>query len=558
MNRCLQVAHLLGRQLPQRALSGTSPAARRFLLPDSQRRTLLQNPSGSRCGGDSAHVVVAPVATTNPSATTAPRHQRLASSATTRTPPADDGLASGPGKHLATILAGTAATLPDLLASRSGGGGHHYPHGGPHLLHLQLQQQGDLQRLALEELCRRADGAQRAFAFASGAAAFHAMLTLMRPGDTVLASAHIRESARRILSYAAQRQGIRVRYVRTWRLAEVERALERDSSVRHIYLDSPSDPLLRVSDVRGIVRAARRRQVLVVVDNSAMTPVLMSPIELGADAVVYSGSQLLAGHSNARAGLVAVADADLAARIAVARSTLGTTLSEVDSQVVLQGLRTLSLRVSAAQRNAELLARFLATHPDIHKVHYLDRDPTFADSGSTSSTSTSTSSTRSSTSTGSTSASRVEHSLHFSQARGGGSLLCFETGSAAFSRDVLSETTLFHTGPRPLGYASSLIDTPPPADMGHLLTELGPEDIVPPVGGWVMMVAAWVGLLLLVVVALGGCWWRLLAVGGAESLEWLPGRVGVKWVGWWRGYRCGCGCGVRDGAKWLSRCHFPF
>ena len=150
---------------------------------------------------------------------------------------------------------------------------------------------GNPTRDALQELCRRVEHASAAFAFTSGMAALAATLRLLRPGDTVLASQDIYGGTHRLLRHAATRSGLTVRHVVTWDLAAVEAALDAAPQTRMVYIESPTNPMARVSDIRAIAALCTARGALLCVDNSVMSPVLSTPLDLGADIVAHSATK---------------------------------------------------------------------------------------------------------------------------------------------------------------------------------------------------------------------------------------------------------------------------
>jgi len=284
---------------------------------------------------------------------------------------------------------------------------------------------GNPTRDALQELCRRVEHATAAFAFTSGMAALAATLRLLRPGDTVLASADIYGGMHRLLRHAAVAASLDVRLVPTWELAAVEAALDGAPGARMLCMESPTNPMMRVSDVRGIGALCAVRGVLLCVDNSVLSPVLCTPLDLGADIVVHSATKYLGGHADAMAGVVCVKDEELARQVAFVQNAEGSGLAPFDSWLVLRGMKTMVLRVGAAQANAVELAEVLRRHPLVQRVHYIaPGDVTAAEGGAGEHGEPGEEGGRRA----------AEARLHFSQARGGGALLSFETGSVEVSR----------------------------------------------------------------------------------------------------------------------------
>lgn len=231
-------------------------------------------------------------------------------------------------------------------------------------------------RLALEQALAMADGGHRAFAFASGMAAVDSVLRLFKPGDRIVATEDLYGGTFRLFDKVYRPLGIEAKFVDTTDLVAVEAALSLPGA-RAVFLESPSNPLLKIADIRAIAALARRHGVLTVVDNTFLTPVLQRPLSLGADLVVYSATKYLAGHNDVVAGAVVAASAELAEAIGFIQNAVGGILGPQDSWLTLRGLKTLALRMARQQENATALARWLAAHPRVRSVQYpgLDGHP---------------------------------------------------------------------------------------------------------------------------------------------------------------------------------------
>jgi cystathionine beta-lyase/cystathionine gamma-synthase len=224
-------------------------------------------------------------------------------------------------------------------------------------------------RLALEETLAQADGGCRAFAFASGLAAIDSVLRLFRTGDRLVVTEDLYGGTFRLFDKVFSPLGIEALYVDTANLAAVRQALA-EPRVRGVFIESPTNPLLRIADIRAIAALARARQILTIVDNTFLTPVLQRPLEQGADLVVYSATKYLAGHNDVVAGAVVAATPELADRLAFIQNAVGAILGPQDSWLTLRGLKTLPLRLARQQENAIHLAAWLARHPRVPAVHY--------------------------------------------------------------------------------------------------------------------------------------------------------------------------------------------
>ena len=224
-------------------------------------------------------------------------------------------------------------------------------------------------RLALEETLAAADGGHRGFAFASGLAAIDCVLRLFKHGDRIVVTEDLYGGTFRLFEKTLRPFGIEAIYVDTSSLNAVELAVS-DPRVAGVFVESPTNPLLRIADVRAIAALARARGLLSIIDNTFLTPVLQRPLALGADLVVYSATKYLAGHNDVVAGAVVTRTPELSERVAFFQNAIGAVLGPQDSWLTLRGLKTLPLRIARQQENAGLIADRLATHPPVRRVYY--------------------------------------------------------------------------------------------------------------------------------------------------------------------------------------------
>lgn len=231
-------------------------------------------------------------------------------------------------------------------------------------------------RLALEETMARADGGSRGFAFASGMAALHASLQLLQSGDRIVVTEDLYGGSYRLLERVFRPLGIDALYVDTSDLRAVEVALKA-ARVKAIFVENPTNPILKVADLRGIAAAARPLGVLTIVDNTFLTPVFQRPLSMGADIVVYSATKYLAGHNDVVAGIAVARTPELADRLAFYQNAIGGVLGPQDAWLTLRGLKTLPLRIRQQQANATHIAEWLRMHPHVRRVYYpgLSGDP---------------------------------------------------------------------------------------------------------------------------------------------------------------------------------------
>jgi len=224
-------------------------------------------------------------------------------------------------------------------------------------------------RLALEETLAGADGGFKGFAFASGLAAIDTVLHLFKAGDRLLVTEDLYGGTFRLLDKVFRPLGFDAIYVDTSNIEAVKEAL-RQPGVKGIFIETPSNPLLRIADIRAIASLARPHGILTIVDNTFLTPVSQRPLALGADITVYSATKYLAGHNDVVAGAVVVNTPELAERIGFFQNAIGAILGPQDSWLTLRGLKTLPLRIHKQQENAGRIATWLGTHPHVRRVYY--------------------------------------------------------------------------------------------------------------------------------------------------------------------------------------------
>lgn len=226
-------------------------------------------------------------------------------------------------------------------------------------------------RSVLEEVLALAEGGEgsRGFAFASGLAAIDAVMRLFRPGDRVLVTEDLYGGTFRLLDKVFQAYGIEVVFIDTSDTDAVRRALEA-GPFSGVFLEVPSNPLLKVADIAAIADLSRAHGAVTVVDNTFMTPCRQRPLEMGADVVVYSATKYLGGHDDVVAGAVVASRPDLAERIAFHQNAVGAILGPTDAWLLLRGLKTLPLRLDRQEANAADLAAWLAHHPRVRRVYY--------------------------------------------------------------------------------------------------------------------------------------------------------------------------------------------
>lgn len=234
---------------------------------------------------------------------------------------------------------------------------------------------GNPTRKVLEEGIARLDGGVRGFAYASGMAAIANLLLLFKQGDHLVVTEDLYGGTFRVIDKVFGRQGLTATYVDTSDAGQVAEAI-RDNT-RALLLEVPTNPLLKVADIRKIAAIARERGLLTIVDNTFMTPYLMRPLELGADIAVYSATKFISGHNDVLAGLVVVKEEELASQVYFLQNSVGAVLGPQDCWLVIRGLKTLSVRIDRQLENARVIAEWLAVQPLVTRVYYpgLETDP---------------------------------------------------------------------------------------------------------------------------------------------------------------------------------------
>jgi len=223
-------------------------------------------------------------------------------------------------------------------------------------------------RNTLEKIIAELEGGAAASAFASGLAAIDAVVKLLESGDEILAVDDIYGGAFRLFTHIYAKFGIKVTYVDTTDVSNVLDAITPQTKL--IWLETPTNPTLKISDIEAIAKIAKQNNTLLCVDNTFASPVIQQPLNLGADIVVHSATKYLGGHSDLIAGLVVCKTQELADKIKFIQNASGAILSPHDSWLVIRGIETLHLRVKEHSRNAQAVAEFLETHPAIDKIFY--------------------------------------------------------------------------------------------------------------------------------------------------------------------------------------------
>ncbi len=291
---------------------------------------------------------------------------------------------------------------------------------------------GNPTRHALEELIKDIEGGYRGFAFGSGMAAISAVMNLFSSGDHVIFTDDVYGGSYRLMTKVLTKYNIDVTFVDTSDIQAVEAAIQNNTKA--IYIETPTNPLLKITDLASVSNVAKANNLLMIVDNTFSTPYWQNPLDLGADIVLHSATKYLGGHSDVVAGLVVVNSEQLATDLHFIQNSIGAILGPQDSWLLIRGIKTLAIRMEEIEENAKKVANFLVNHPQIAKVYY----PGFEN--------------------------HKGHTIHSKQARGFGGMISFDVGSSDKAEEVLKKVKYF-TLAESLGAVESLISLP--AKMTH-------------------------------------------------------------------------------------------
>jgi cystathionine gamma-lyase/cystathionine beta-lyase/cystathionine gamma-lyase/homocysteine desulfhydrase len=287
-------------------------------------------------------------------------------------------------------------------------------------------------RARLEENLASLEGGVAAPVFASGMAAINAVATLLEAGDHVVCGNDLYGGTPRLFNQVLTRYGLEFSYVDTSDVDNVERAMRRNT--RMVYVETPTNPLMKLSDLKAIAQICRRRKADLVVDNTFMSPYFQQPLALGADMVVHSTTKFLNGHSDGLGGVVVCSKPEQAEKLAFLQKAAGAILSPFECWLLLRGVKTLAARMEIHDRNGRMVADFLAKHRKVKRVFY----PGLRD--------------------------HPQHELARRQMSGFGSMITFETGSLKNANKMLKKVRVCSLA-ESLGGVETLISHP--ATMTH-------------------------------------------------------------------------------------------
>ena len=271
-------------------------------------------------------------------------------------------------------------------------------------------------RKQLEDVVAALENGTDALAFASGMAAITALMEIFKPGDHIITDADLYGGSIRLFNNISEKNGITFSHINC-SVEDVESFVKENTKA--IYVETPTNPMMNVVDIKKMSEIAKRHDLLLIVDNTFLSPYFQNPLDLGADIVLHSGTKFLGGHNDTLAGFVVTNRDDISEKMRFIIKTVGSGLSPFDSWLILRGIKTLAIRMERAQENAQALVEFLLKEPKVKKVYYPGIKGTKG------------------------------YEVSIKQARGFGSMLTFELESPALAKHILKFTKL-------IPYAESL------------------------------------------------------------------------------------------------------
>jgi len=282
-------------------------------------------------------------------------------------------------------------------------------------------------RFATEAALAALERGKHGHCFASGMSAIDTVFRLLKSGDHVIAGENMYGGSYRLFNRVCEKFGLQFTYVDTSKLGEVKKAIRPATKI--IYIETPTNPMMTITDIAACSELAHANGAMVVVDNTFCSPYLQRPIELGADIVVHSTTKFLNGHSDSVGGVVVSNTDDLAQQIGFLQNAVGAILSPFDSWLVLRGIKTLAVRMKRHEENGQAMANYLANHTKVKKLYY----PGLAD--------------------------HPQHDLARRQMNGFGAVIAFELGSYDNAKKFLDRVKLCSLG-ESLGGVETLISHP--------------------------------------------------------------------------------------------------
>lgn len=221
----------------------------------------------------------------------------------------------------------------------------------------------------LEEIVARLENAKHCLAFSTGMASINTVFELFKKDDHILACNDLYGGTVRLFNNNLTNKGIKISYINTSNLKEIETSINENTKC--IFIETPTNPLNNVSDIYEISKICKKHKILLIIDNTFLTPYFQKPLELGADIIVHSGTKYLSGHNDTLAGFIALNDTEIYERLLFIQKTIGNGISPFDAWLVIRGIKTLAVRLKQIEENSLVIANYLSTHKKIKKVYYL-------------------------------------------------------------------------------------------------------------------------------------------------------------------------------------------
>lgn len=232
----------------------------------------------------------------------------------------------------------------------------------------EYSRSGNPTRYALEKNLAALENGKYAFAFSSGLAAITNVLFLVKKGDHIISIDDVYGGTRRLFKQVFEQFGLEFTFADFSTGVDLRPYIKKDTKI--IWIETPTNPLLKIVDISSVCKEARKHKIITVVDNTFASPYFQKPLDLGADIALHSMTKYIGGHSDAVAGCVVLNDEKIAVRLKFLQNAVGDILSPFDSFQVLKGIKTLSLRMQKHEENAQKIVQFLQKHPKITKIYY--------------------------------------------------------------------------------------------------------------------------------------------------------------------------------------------
>lgn len=221
----------------------------------------------------------------------------------------------------------------------------------------------------LEKLIATLESGHDAVAYSTGMAAVSALMEIFSPNDHIIASDDLYGGSIRLFNKISEKNGLKFNYVDTSNIPAIKNLINKNTKA--IFVETPTNPMMNVTDLKEVSKLAKEYNLLLIVDNTFLSPYFQKPIELGADIVLHSGTKFLGGHNDTLAGFLVLANEELSEKIKFISKTTGAVLSPFDSWLIIRGIKTLSIRMRQQEQNSLKLADYLKNHPKIKKVFYV-------------------------------------------------------------------------------------------------------------------------------------------------------------------------------------------